>query len=148
MTSAAEHLFTVPTDAHMKILDKEQAMSFNHDVVQMIFAMNQTKKEIKTAVEFITTRLRSTDEDDWRSLWQLLQYIKSTIHMPMILRVDKLNIIKWWEDNLCAINNYLQSHTGATMHLGWVLVDSISKRKNLNRGRAHRGRGRTDKPEI
>ena len=97
-TPSADHLFTVREDADRKPLDKDRAVTFHNSVAQLIFATPHIGKDIQTAVAFLTTRVRSPDEGDWRKLRQVLQYIRSTIHTPLILRVDKLNIVKWWVD--------------------------------------------------
>ena len=47
--------------------------------------------------------------------------------MPLILRVDNMNIVKWWVDASHAMHPYCQSYTGATMSLGWVFAASVSK---------------------
>ena len=80
----------------------------------------------------LTTRVRIPDEDDWRKLQWVLQYIRSTIHMPLILRVEKLIIVKWWVNTSYTINQGSQSHTVATMYLVWGLVPSMFNRKKIN----------------
>ena len=52
--------------------------------------------------------------------------------MPLILRVDNLNILKWWVDASYKMQPDCLSHTGAAMYLGWILVASMYKRKRLN----------------
>ena len=98
MTPSAEYLFTVMEDANRKPLDKDQAITFHNSVAQLIFTTPHVRKDIQTAVAFLTTKLRSPDEGNWRKLRRVLQYIISTIHTPLILRVDKLNIVKWRVD--------------------------------------------------
>jgi hypothetical protein len=44
------------------------------------------------------TRVRDPDEEDWSKLKRILKYIRSTIHIPFILRAEILNVIKWWMD--------------------------------------------------
>ena len=74
----------------------------------------------------------SPDEYYWRKLLQVLQYIRSTIHMPLILIMDKLKIIKWWVETSYAMHIDCLIHTGAKMSLGWVSDSVIFKRKNIN----------------
>ena len=44
----------------------------------------------------ITTRVRLPDEYEWPKIQIVLQYIGSTIHITLILIVDKLNLVEWW----------------------------------------------------
>ena len=61
-----------------------------------------------------------------------MQYIRSTIYIPLIMMVDKINIVKCWVDASYEIHTDYRSHIGATISLGWVSVYIMSKRKNLN----------------
>ena len=45
-TLAAEHLFTVWYDTVRNLLDKYRATAFDHDIVQLLFATPQNKKDI------------------------------------------------------------------------------------------------------
>ena len=52
--------------------------------------------------------------------------------MTLILRVDKLNIVKWWVDTSYAIHPDCRSHTGVKISLGWGSVSIMSKRQKIN----------------
>ena len=56
------------------------------------------------------------------------------MHNPLILRVDKLNIVKWWVDTSYATHLDSWSHAGAKISLGWGSIDSMSNRQNINSG--------------
>ena len=58
------------------------------------------------------------DKDDWRKFLWLLQYLHGTIHMPIILRADNLNLIQWWVDDFYVVYGDIRGHNGATMSLG------------------------------
>jgi hypothetical protein len=83
-------------------------------------------------VAFLTTRVRTPDEDDWLKLKRLLRYIRITIYMPLIFRADSLNVIKWWVDALFSTHDNWRGHTRATMSLGKVSVIGISKKQKIN----------------
>jgi hypothetical protein len=51
-------------------------------------------------------------------LKRLLKYIRGTINMPLILKADSLNIVKWWFDASYATHGDCKGHTGATMSMG------------------------------
>jgi hypothetical protein len=81
---------------------------------------------------FLTTRVKEPDEDDWSKLKRLLKYIRGTIYMPLILRVDNLNVIKWWVDASYATHGECREHTGAMMSLGHGAIIGMSKKQKLN----------------
>ena len=79
--------------------------------------------------------MRKPDEDNWKKLRRLLGYLKITIKLPLILRSDKLNVLKWWVDASYADYDYMPVHTGRTMSMGKDgrgLIISISKKQKLN----------------
>ena len=52
--------------------------------------------------------------------------------MPLIMMVEKINIIKCWVDASYDIHTDYRSHIGATISLGWVSLSSMSKRQKIN----------------
>ena len=78
-TPAAKRLFDVRSDEEQVMLDELRARAFHHSVSQLLFTSTICRKDIQTAVAFLTTRVRSPKEDDWKKLWRLMQYVKCTI---------------------------------------------------------------------
>ena len=130
MTRAADTLFTVREDYDRKLFGEDWDTAFHHSVVQLVFTSPRVRKYVQTSVAFLTIRVRSPDKDEWWKLILLLQYIISTIQIPLILIVDNMNIVKWWLDTSYAMHPDCRSHTGTMMSLGWGLVAIMSKRKN------------------
>jgi hypothetical protein len=69
---ASEHLFDALPDEERTTLNEEQTQAFHHDVAQLLFASSRSRKDIQTAVSFLTTRVKHPDEDDWDKLKRLL----------------------------------------------------------------------------
>ena len=67
-TPAADHLFTIRDEKEAKPLDEEQALAFHHTVAQVLFMAARVRRDIQTAVAFLTTRVKSPDKDDWGKL--------------------------------------------------------------------------------
>ena len=67
-TPAATHLFEVRRGEEQVFLDESFARSFHHSIAQLLFISTRCRKDIQTAVAFLTTRTKATDEDDWRKL--------------------------------------------------------------------------------
>jgi hypothetical protein len=129
---AADHLFTIRSKKDSKPLEEKRAIAFHHSVAQLLFATTRSHKDIQTSVAFLTTRVRGPDEDDWQKLKRVLRYIKGTIYLPLILREDRLDIIKWWVDASNATNDDCRGHTGATMSLGKGSIIGMSKKQKIN----------------
>jgi hypothetical protein len=109
VTPAADCLFRVREDDDPKrvLLDEFRARAFHHAVAQLLFGSVRCRKDTQTAVAFLTTRVRDPDEDDWKKLRRLLQYIKGTIRLPLILRADTMNVVKWWVDAAYALHHHM-----------------------------------------
>ena len=67
-------------------------------VAQLIFVELRVSKDIKIAIAFLCTLVRSLGMDYWENLVRVLRYIRVTLHLPLILRADNLSVIKWWVD--------------------------------------------------
>ena len=78
-TPAADHLFSIrdpeETEKLGKWLNEEQAQHVHHAVAQLLFLSVRARRDIQTAVSFLTTRVRKPDEDDWGKLKRVLQYL-------------------------------------------------------------------------
>jgi hypothetical protein len=82
-TPAADHLFTIRVEKEAKPLDKEQALAFHHTVAQLLFMATRVRQDIKTAVAFLTTRVKSPDKDDWGKLKPVLKYLNGTKYLKL-----------------------------------------------------------------
>ena len=67
-TPAADHLFNIrdpeETEKEGKWLSEEHAQHIHHAVAQVLFVSVRARRDIQTAVSFLTTRVRKPDEDD------------------------------------------------------------------------------------
>ena len=88
--------------------------------------------DIHISVAFLTRQVKARNEDEWKKLRRLLQYVKCTIRLPLILSADNLNIVKWWVDTSYAAYDDILGHTGATMSLGRGSLFSMSKKQKIN----------------
>jgi hypothetical protein len=143
ITPATANLFEVRPDIERKVIGEEQARAFHHSVAQLLFATTRARKDIQHTVAFLTTRVKSPDEDDWMKLKRLLKYIRGTICMSLILKADSLDIVKWWVDVSYATHGDCKGHTGATVSMGTGSITGISiKRDQYEKLHRVRARGR------
>jgi hypothetical protein len=138
MSPATTNLYDGRPNEERTVLGEEQARAFHHDVALLLFATARARKDIQHTVAFLTTRVKSRDKDDWTKLKRLLKYIRGTIYMPLILRANSLNIVKWWVDASYAAHGDCKGHTGATMSMGMGMgmgmgsITGISKKQKIN----------------
>ena len=88
-TPAAEHLFQVREESEAQVLPEEQATAFHHAVTQLLFLSARARRDIQPVTAFLTTRVKNPD---WGKLKRLLQYLKGTLHMPLILSADSMTM--------------------------------------------------------
>ena len=110
----------------------EKKELFHHFVAKCLFLCKRARPDIHPAIAFLTTRVQSPDEDDWKKLGRVMKYIKKTIYMPLTLEGDNIHIIKWWVDASYAPHQDMKSHTGATMTLGQGCPITISSKQKIN----------------
>jgi len=131
-TPAAEHLFQVRDEGEAHFLPEEQATAFHHAVAQLLFLSARARRDIQPATAFLTTRVKRPDEDDWGKLKRLLQYLKGTLHMPLILSADSMTMPRWWVDAAFAVHDDCKGHTGAGMSFGRGMAISYSWKQKIN----------------
>ena len=56
---ATEHLFQVRNQQEAKSLLEEQAIQFYHDVAKLLFTSTRARRDIQTAVAFLSTRVKT-----------------------------------------------------------------------------------------
>jgi len=114
-TPACDHLFKVREDRRK--LDEELADVFHHTVYQLLFAANRVRRDIQTAVSFLTTQVKAPDEDDWGKLVRVLKYINGTRYMKLILSADEMNFtVHWYVDGSHQIHEDSRGQIGCLMH--------------------------------
>ncbi len=109
-TPAADHLFDVRDPSEARPLPEEQARAFHHAVAQLLFLSARARRDIQPATAFLTTRVTAPDEDDWGKVKRLLQYLRCTVHMPLILSADSLTLARWWVDAAYAVHADCKAH--------------------------------------
>ena len=110
-TPSLSILFNIRDNNKRELLDKTQTQAFHCAVAQLLFTGIRFRKEAQTAIAFLTTRARKPIKYNQNKLRSLLRYLKRTIKLPLILRSDGVNMIKWWVDALYAAHEDMWGHT-------------------------------------
>ncbi len=87
-TPAHDKLFVIRDNDEARKLNEEQALAFHHAVAQLLFMATKARRDIQTAVAFLTMRVKSPDEDDWGKLKRVLKYLNGTKYLKLRLTVD------------------------------------------------------------
>ena len=61
-----------------------------------------------------------------------MQYLRDTTEIPLTLRADGTNIVKWWVDGSYVLHPDMRSQTGGTMSLGKGSIISTSIKQKMN----------------
>jgi hypothetical protein len=83
-------------------------------------------------VAFLTTRVKSPDEDDWEKLKRVLKYLNGTKHLKLRLSVENLGMLKLYVDGLHNIHSYCRGHGGALFCMGKGATTSYLRKLKLN----------------
>jgi hypothetical protein len=91
---ASNHFLTV-NDDHIKV-DENKAQFFHTYVVNTMFLCKRARQDVQTAVNFLSTRVKSCDEDDYKKLIRMLQFLRATMGEFLTLSTDRLHNVRWW----------------------------------------------------
>ena len=58
-TPVADHLFSVREADEAKYLPEEKAVAFHHTTAQLLFLSSRARRDINTAVSFLTTSVKN-----------------------------------------------------------------------------------------
>jgi hypothetical protein len=129
-TAAPEDLFKINEDS-MK-LNSDMATAFHNIVAKVLYMVKRARPDASVPIAFLTTRVRSPDINDWRKLEHLMEYLRSTVDMPLILGAKAGGILNWYVDASFAVHSNMIGHTGGglTMGRGYPIVSSTKQKLN------------------
>jgi hypothetical protein len=91
-TPAADNLFKICAPSEARCLPESQAIAYHHTTVQLLF-LSQVCHDIKTTVAFLTTRVKTPDEDNWGKLKRVIKYLNGTRYLKLTLSAESLSIL-------------------------------------------------------
>ena len=128
-TPAASYLFKV-NDKDPQYLGTKKKKVFVHLMMQGLYLSQMGHPDIRTAIAFLCSRLRSPDEDDYKKLTRMMQYLYGTKDMVLTLRANDDGTVRWWIDASHAVHADMKGHMGATLSLGkGVIYGGLWKQK-------------------
>ena len=61
-----------------------------------------------------------------------MNYLNGTKEKVLTLRIDDINVVKWFVDASFAVHDDFKSHTGAVMTMGKGAMQALSRKQKLN----------------
>ena len=106
-------------------------MSFHSIKAMMLYVIKRARPDIFLAVAFLTTRVWEPDVDDLRKLGHLIQYLKSTRYLLLVLRISNTVMLHWHVDASFATHQNMRGHTGGALTMGTgCTVATLTKQKS------------------
>ena len=119
-------------DENSKPLSPKRRELFHRTVAQLLFASKWARPDIQVCVAFLCTRVMKATEEDYVKLGKAINYLKETIHLPLVLGSDASGRMIWNIDASYAVHDDCRSHTGASLTLGHGSLLSLSCKQKLN----------------
>jgi len=84
------------------------------------------------AVAFLCTRVKAPTEEDYKKLTRVIRYLRSIIHLPLLIGWDESGVLTWSVDAAFAVHEDMRSHTGAALTMGKGALLSMSLKQKIN----------------
>ena len=130
-TPAQEHLFKVNDEDPIK-LEESKRVIFHRFTAMLLFLSQRARPDVQTATSFLCTRVKEADTDDYKKLARVMQYLRATKYLPLILGTDGSGNIYWYKDGAHAVHRDMRGHTGLMMTFGKGAVYGASLKQKLN----------------
>ena len=102
-TLAQSDLFVVRDEAAK--LGEERRRVFPYRVfARLLWIGVKTRPDTLVTLSFLGKRTTRANEDNWIKLERLLSYLQDARSMPLTLRIDDLQVVKWWADAAFAVH--------------------------------------------
>ena len=95
-TPAANHLFDVDEDS--PLVDQKRAQLFHIYVAKTLFLRKPARPDLQIAAAFLTTRVKGLNEDKYKKLIRMMQFIQATKDDCLTLSANSLHTVRWWVD--------------------------------------------------
>jgi hypothetical protein len=128
-TPAPSHLFVV--NDNPVPLSKEKADVFHRMVMQLLYLCQRGRPDVRTAISFLCRRTNAPDEDDYKKLARVMQYLQATLYLKLVLSADGFGIIRWWVDAAYGVHYDMKGQTGGTLSMGKGSVYSYAAAQKL-----------------
>jgi len=99
---------------------------------QMLFVAQQGRPDLLTATSFLTKRVQSPDEDNYKKLACAIKYIHRTMFLRLTIEATYLDQNHGFIDGAFAVHEDMRSHTRAYITFGKGMINGSSKTQKIN----------------
>jgi hypothetical protein len=129
-SAAPDNLFKI--DESAKKLNDVKRASFHNIVAKGLYLTKRARPDTCVAIAFLSTRVRTPDVDDWKKLQHLVEYLRRTQELPLILGANGSGVLKWYVDASFAVHPNMRGHTGGGLTLGRGCPFVSSTKQKMN----------------
>ena len=123
-------LFTV--DKTSPRLSSTEAEFFHSMTARLLFAAKRARPDIQVAVAYMCTRVRELTVDTYVKLSRVIQYLRATVHLLLVIRWNESRALLWSIGTSFAVHNDMHSHTGDMVTFEKGAVFSLSNKQKVN----------------
>jgi hypothetical protein len=109
-TPASDNLFDVDDESPLLLNEKESDF-FHRTTARLLFAAKRARPDLQVAVAYLCTRVKCPNQSDYRKLIRVIQYLRGTVSIPLVLGWDGSGQLEWSVDASFAIHKDMRSHT-------------------------------------
>jgi hypothetical protein len=129
-TSAPSNLFMVDED--LAKLPEQQKAALHNVVAKALYVAKRAWPNIAVSVSFLTTRVRCPDVQDWVKLRHLVEYLLSTVDLPLNLGATSGGVLHWYVGAAFVVHPNMRGHSRGALTLGLGFPILSSGKQKLN----------------
>ena len=111
-----KNIFVINEDC--KKMDQDKVVESQNIVAKTLYATRRERPDTCTSITFLTTRVRSTAEDNCAKLLHLMLYLRGTRNISPTLSANGSGILKWWVDESFSVHPNMRGNPGGGLSLG------------------------------
>jgi hypothetical protein len=112
-------------------LDQARAKAFHNIAAKGIYVTKRARPDISLAIAFLTSRVKRPDIDNWHKLCHMVEYLRSTRDLPLILGANGTGDLSWYVDASFAVRPDMMGHIGGAMTI-------MGRRFHLDKSTKHK----------
>ncbi len=129
-TPAPENLFVMNEDYEK--LPEVMAADFHTTVAKTLYVTKRARPDMCLSIEFLVTRVRALDRDDWEKLRHLVEYLRRDHARALVLGAKNDGLLMWYVDPSFAVHPNMRGHTGGGLTMGRGFPILVSFKQKLN----------------
>jgi hypothetical protein len=115
-TPATEKLFHV--DLKSPTLTPSDAKEFHSRVATLLYLSRRVRPDLQVAVNFLTTRVQCSTDQDWDKLERVLRYLNATRDLGIVMEGGTILCVSIWIDASYGVHPNGKSHSGVVVTVG------------------------------